>query len=167
MKLQLGKRYRTRDGRETSPIQRSSNPSYPFKAEVADRIETWRENGIWNIKYKEEYHLNLVEEIEESEEKQEPKIDYDKMSEELEETHNSFTYTWNESKYTKIEEEDGTIILKPKKRKVWIEVYEYDGEISAIGHTTKDSLNKSIKLGQEDGETLLEVIEREYPINNK
>lgn len=162
MKLEEGKRYRTRDGQETSPLEKNFDAFYPFGAEVDGFPYTWTEDGRYFQSATSKHRNDLVEEIEEEEEpnenlkkaakrykesEQEPKIDYDK--------------------YTKTEKEDGTIILKPKKRKIWIEVYEYGGVIQAIGHTTKDILDESVKSGREDGENLLEVIEREYPINKE
>jgi hypothetical protein len=165
MKLELGKRYRTRDGQETSPLEKSNNLFYPFIAQINAIIHYWTEKGSWSRF--ESYHLlDLVEEIEETEEKQELKIDYDKLLKEWVNRDDAFTYAWNEKKYTKTEKEDGTIILKPKKRKIWIEVYEFNGEIYIARYRGKDNLDESIKFGQKKGETLLEVIERDYPINN-
>ena len=169
MKLELGKRYRTQDGRETSPLKESINPVYPFEAEVDGSPYTWTKYGLFD-EYSPQSGPDLVEEIEEEEEPNENLKEaakrYKESEQDLKANNDAFTYAWNESKYTKTEEADGTIILKPKTRKIWIEVYEYNGEIRPIAHTTKDGLDESLKSGRERGETLLEVIEREYPINN-
>jgi len=165
MKLEEGKRYRTRDGRETEPLEERFDPVYLFEAEVNGSRYTWTKHGLFDEPYSQS-NLDLVEEIEESEEK--PKIDYDKMSKDLANiaTVSGRPVQYDADLYDLETKEDGTIILKPSKRKIWIEVYEYDGVVLAIGHTTKDDLNKSLEAAL-NGETLLEVIEREYPINKE
>jgi len=76
-------------------------------------------------------------------------------------------FMFQKSKYTKIEEEDGTIVLKPKKKKVkvWIEVcISPEGEVIGGFHSSKEGLDSSIKRGIEAGETIIEIIEKEYTV---
>ena len=76
-------------------------------------------------------------------------------------------FSYDMEKLTSTIQEDGTIILKPKKKtKVWIEVYlsEIDNSICVTEHLNKKQLDNSIKIGKKNSETLLEVIEREYEI---
>jgi len=63
MKLEVGKRYRTRDGRETSPLENGNNHAYPFKAKVGGHIAYWTEQGFWYLAGVPN-RLDLVEEIE-------------------------------------------------------------------------------------------------------
>lgn len=73
--------------------------------------------------------------------------------------------TFNAEDYVLEHKEDGTIILKPKKKvKVWIEVGLANGVTYIVRHSSKKELEESIELGKQHNETLLEVIEREYEI---
>ena len=75
------------------------------------------------------------------------------------------SWYYNQDKYTKTEQGDGTIILKPKKKvKVWIEVGLVNDVTYILRHSSKKELEESIELGKQHNETLLEVIEREYEI---
>ena len=73
--------------------------------------------------------------------------------------------TFNAEDYVLEHKEDGTIILKPKKVKVWIQVYKtHSNKMETLIHFNKQQLEDSINDGKNFGETLLEVIEREYEI---
>jgi len=41
---------------------------------------------------------------------------------------------------------DHDLIEVPKEREVWLEVYEYDGELRSLGYPTKEELDNSIRL---------------------
>lgn len=68
MKLELGKRYRTRNGRETSPLKNNDSPLYHFKASLDGGLTNhyWTKKGAW-LGEGGEFNLDLVEEIKESE----------------------------------------------------------------------------------------------------
>jgi len=161
VKLEVGKRYKTRDGQETNRLGKHASFGYPFKGKVGDYTLSWPSNGL-RVGMYSPHPLDLVEEIVEDKEEAVGTI-----SQELLTDLTKHQYLFQKSKYTKTEEADGTIILKPKKRKVWIEVYECEGEIDSVTHKTKENLDKSLKYGRESGEILLEVIEREYPVNKE
>jgi hypothetical protein len=77
MKLQIGKRFKTRGGypkgtnypfepRETYPLKRCDNPDYPFMVEIigaCDLVQLWRYDGT----ALEGRELDLVEQIDEPE----------------------------------------------------------------------------------------------------
>lgn len=46
-KLQVGKRYKTRDGRETTTIEPFGDPMFPFCGSVGGNFKTWTEDGFW------------------------------------------------------------------------------------------------------------------------
>jgi len=63
--LELGKRYRTRDGRETEPLEERFDPVYSFEAEVDGFPFSWTEDGRYFKFATSNHRLDLVEEIEE------------------------------------------------------------------------------------------------------
>ena len=62
LQLEYGKRYRTRDGRETEPLVRNAciNPAYAFYCHKLK--QTWTESGKWSAN-ENNNNLDLVEEI--------------------------------------------------------------------------------------------------------
>jgi hypothetical protein len=69
MKLTLGKRYKTRDGRLTSPLRRNNDRSqiaegYVYRVDYSDNSGTGsytKKGFLWNTETKD--HLDLVEEV--------------------------------------------------------------------------------------------------------
>lgn len=40
---------------------------------------------------------------------------------------------------------DHDLIEVPKEKTIWLEIYEYEGDTRALGHSTKELLDKSIR----------------------
>jgi hypothetical protein len=71
MKLEVGKSYRTRDGRKACVGGFTSTFSYPYRGDIKGELSTWKEDGAgnWHISSDED----LVEEwTDEPEQREEP-----------------------------------------------------------------------------------------------
>jgi len=63
IKLEIGRRYVTRDGSLVGPLVDSGEGApkgFPFKDE--ELVETWRQDGTWSLNPKKEYRLDIVAE---------------------------------------------------------------------------------------------------------
>lgn len=49
MKLEVGKKYVSRGGHVTSPLEESSNEKFPFRGQAGNTHHIWREDGTWGI----------------------------------------------------------------------------------------------------------------------
>jgi len=63
IKLEIGRRYVTRDGSIVGPLVDSGEGApkgFPFKDE--ELVEAWRQDGTWSLNPKKEYRLDIVAE---------------------------------------------------------------------------------------------------------
>ena len=67
MKLEYGKRYVTRDGRVTTPLEPNPNSGtrYPFKAYIDDEPLTWDQSGMFDKDWESDEDEDLVAEYRE------------------------------------------------------------------------------------------------------